>query len=117
MSELRCEHCQEVIKPNQTGGWYHVETSAHRSDQRCFSYATPASEPCRSCGGRGTWETECCNGFSGCPCRGGRVDMGSCHACGGTGEVPAGQQSPAANVNHILNNHISYPGGGPRGGW
>ena len=37
----KCAHCDEQIRPNQTGGWYHVETSAHRSDQRCFLYASP----------------------------------------------------------------------------
>jgi hypothetical protein len=36
-----CNHCGDVIRPNQTGGWYHIETSAHGSDQRCFLYATP----------------------------------------------------------------------------
>lgn len=41
----RCQHCREAIRPNQTGGWYHVETAAHRSDQRCFLYATPRSQP------------------------------------------------------------------------
>jgi hypothetical protein len=69
-------------------------------------------EPCVACRGRGTWETECCNGSSGCPCRGGLVEMGSCHACGGCGAVE--QQSPMANANFILSNHIGYPGGGPR---
>lgn len=78
----------------------------------------PRTEPCQACSGRGTWETECCNGASGCPCRGQRVDMGACHACRGTGQVEAGQQQPMANANYILENHIGYPGGGPRdGGW
>jgi len=72
----------------------------------------PVPEPCRACGGRGTWEVECCNGSSGCPCRGGLVDMGSCRACGGAGVVE--QQRPMANANFILDNHIGYPGGGPR---
>lgn len=75
---------------------------------------TPAPEQCQACGGRGSWETECCNGAHGCPCRGGRVDMGSCRACGGVGFVQPGHQSPAANANYIMSNHISYPGGGPR---
>jgi hypothetical protein len=42
----KCVHCGEAIRPNQTGGWYHVETPAHRSDQRCFLYAAP--EPHRT---------------------------------------------------------------------
>lgn len=37
----KCAHCGEAIRPNQTGGWYHTETAEHRSDQRCFLYATP----------------------------------------------------------------------------
>lgn len=40
--KLICPTPGEVIRPNQTGGWYHVETDAHRSDQRCFLYATRA---------------------------------------------------------------------------
>lgn len=40
-TETVCRHCGEVIRPNQTGGWYHVETPSHRSDQRCFLYASP----------------------------------------------------------------------------
>lgn len=40
--EMECRWCREVIKPNHTGGWYHVETRSHRADQRCFLYATPA---------------------------------------------------------------------------
>jgi hypothetical protein len=75
----------------------------------------PALEPCRACGGHGTWETECCNGASGCPCRGGLVEMGSCRACGGYGAVD--QQRPMANAEFILNNNIGYPGGGPSDGW
>ncbi|AEK07843.1 hypothetical protein FDI59_gp095 [Mycobacterium phage Yoshi] len=40
--EIECRWCREVIRPNQTGGWYHVATRSHASDQRCFMYATPA---------------------------------------------------------------------------
>lgn len=42
-----CANCGEVIRPNQTGGWYHVETSSHRSDQRCFLYASPTETSVR----------------------------------------------------------------------
>ncbi len=30
--------------------------------------------------------TECCNGSSGCPCKGQQVFMGACGACGGDGK-------------------------------
>jgi len=43
MDMKTCAHCGESIRPNQTGGWYHTETAEHRSDQRCFLYATPES--------------------------------------------------------------------------
>lgn len=39
-----CAHCGEAIRPNRTGGWYHIETINHRSDQRCFLYASPVRE-------------------------------------------------------------------------
>lgn len=81
-----------------------------------LSRREPQMEQCEACGGRGTWEAECCNGSGGCSCRGDLVEMGSCHACGGYGAVEVSHQNPAANANFILNNHIGYPGGGPIGG-
>ena len=39
-SQDECVHCGEKVRPNQTGGWYHVETDSHKADQRCFLYAT-----------------------------------------------------------------------------
>ena len=44
MSDQRCVHCGDVIRPNQTGGWYHIATAGHESNQRCFLYATPLPE-------------------------------------------------------------------------
>ncbi|QSM02291.1 hypothetical protein PROPHIGD86-1_16 [Mycobacterium phage prophi86-1] len=44
MGEVRkliCIYCHEEIRPNQTGGYYHIQTQRHGSDQRCFLYATP----------------------------------------------------------------------------
>ena len=43
----KCTYCGEMIRPNQTGGWYHVETPQHRSDQRCFLYASPGDSTAR----------------------------------------------------------------------
>ena len=70
---------------------------------------------CGVCEGSGHWDTECCNGADGCPCGGGLVEMGACHACGGTGEVSV--QQPMANADFILRNYIMFPGGGPVHGW
>lgn len=71
-------------------------------------------EICLACRGRGQWDVECCNGSSGCACNGGLVFMGDCIACKGDGKVMPGNQRPTANANYIMQNHISYPGGGAR---
>lgn len=55
MSDVQvCVYCGETIRPNQTSGWYHLETGSHRSDQRCFLYAKPTSTRDTSIYGLGT---------------------------------------------------------------
>ena len=61
------------------------------------------------CGGTGEWETECCNGYGGCSCRGQRAQMGTCNVCHGYG-----QHSPTAdrdaNLRAIAGYHFAGTG-------
>ena len=41
---MTCIHCGERIRPNETGGWYHLETPRHCAHQRCFLFATPEDD-------------------------------------------------------------------------
>jgi hypothetical protein len=65
---------------------------------------------CRNCYG-GRWESECCNGSSGCSCRGQPVDMGPCNVCGGTGWHRPDADT-RGNIRAIQG--MSYLGSGPR---
>lgn len=67
--------------------------------------SVPEMETCRGCGGRGSWETECCNGAGGCSCRGREVDMGTCRECGGRGQIEVGSYR-AANRESIRGLHF-----------
>lgn len=69
---------------------------------------------CEACGGAGSWEAECCNGSGGCSCRGQRIDMGRCAACGGTGRSDVPGYSPSANLNTIRG--YGFIGSGPAPG-
>lgn len=69
---------------------------------------------CVGCDGRGTWETECCNGADGCDCRGDRVDIGPCLVCKGTG-VMTDASDPQANIKSIQGQ--CFVGSGPKTGF
>lgn len=75
------------------------------------------TKTCPSCYGEGRWETECCNGASGCSCRGGLVDMGPCNVCGGNGFVVEGEYNEMANVDFIMNSGACFAGSGPTSGY
>jgi hypothetical protein len=65
---------------------------------------------CPACLGRGSWEAECCNGSSGCSCRGQVVQMGTCLTCGGEGRC-----SPNADtLRNARSITTPYLGSGPR---
>lgn len=66
---------------------------------------------CGACLGAGRWEAECCNGSSGCSCRGAAVDMGACNVCQGTGWVRP-DADMRANIRTIEG--LCYIGSGPR---
>jgi len=68
---------------------------------------------CPGCGGSGRFETECCNGMSGCSCRGEIIDLGPCRVCDGQGTVIEGQYDRYANRREIQGLH--YIGSGPSG--
>lgn len=65
---------------------------AHRLPRE-MSIEQPQMIDCPSCGGRGEWESECCNGSGGCSCHGQPVNMGVCHVCRGSGQV-------SENISH-----------------
>lgn len=82
--------------------------------------AWPAPEQlidCPACGGRGQWETECCNGSGGCDCRGQPVAMGACLVCQGSGQMPkdAPREQLQANLNSIRGR--CFIGNGPTTGF
>jgi len=66
---------------------------------------------CPGCGGAGVWETECCNGASGCSCKGLPVYMGTCRVCGGSGFVGK-IYDERANLKAIRG--LCYVGSGPQ---
>lgn len=66
---------------------------------------------CTACAGRGHWAVECCNGSSGCSCRGQEVDMGPCNVCRGTGWRRL-DANVLANCDAIRG--MCYLGSGPR---
>lgn len=72
---------------------------------------------CAACNGSGTWETECCNGWGGCSCRGGLVAMGPCRGCGGRGEVPIEHNDPGANTRWLYSTRACFIGSGPASGY
>ncbi len=45
--------------------------------------------PAIGCENGEVW-TECCNGSSGCPCKGQQVLFGTCSVCGGSGSLASG---------------------------
>lgn len=67
---------------------------------------------CPNCLGQGVWEAECCNGASGCSCKGQTVQMGTCQVCHGSGQVKDGEYDGMANLRMIEG--LSYLGSGPR---
>lgn len=66
---------------------------------------------CGACGGEGSWESECCNGASGCDCGGRPVFMGMCLVCEGTGYM-TDESDVRANIKSIQG--LCYLGSGPR---
>ncbi len=70
----------------------------------------PEQFRCEYCTG-GRWESECCNGSSGCSCGGQPVDMGACRVCGGSGWRTADADT-TANLRSIQG--LCYLGSGPR---
>lgn len=77
----------------------------------------PEMIPCPFCYGEGTWEVECCSGASGCSCRGGLVDMGTCNVCRGSGQVEKNNHNPRANVDYLERAGACFAGSGPTSGY
>jgi hypothetical protein len=71
---------------------------------------------CPSCYGSGQWETECCNGSSGCDCKGEVVQMGLCNVCHGTGQVPVDGEGVNFHANCDAIAGLCFIGSGPTSG-
>jgi len=65
---------------------------------------------CNHCQG-GTWYTECCNGSTGCDCRGQEINMGPCRVCEGSGWR---REDANTRANCDMIQGMSYIGSGPR---
>lgn len=80
-------------------------------------------EPCNSCGYFGDFVgrlmSECCNGSSGCDCKGQAVDCGPCQVCSGTGwrRKDADTQANLRAIRSMADAGRGYLGSGPRGSY